>query len=222
MFRIWLLFCLLLSSSAFAASQLQDDFSIYHHPFYVGALGGYGSTTWQGLVPAEQNINIALSISTPIKAVEGGFAWGFYAGYEFLPTFAVEASYMSYPDATVTFDEMSIFSFNNNNQTVFTTRTQTASFIGKVLLTIPHTSLRLYSSAGVADVFRDDMLLSESRVSPTFGAGANYRFTDRIMLEVVGNYTAGFGESRLNPADNYFPFLYSVTARLAYCFGARL
>ena len=213
---------LLLLSIYSCAHAKQDNLQVYKNPFYVGALGGYGATTWAGLVPSEQNLNLALSISTPVQAQEGGGVWGVFFGWEFFPTFAVEASYVRYPDATITFDEMSMFSFMNDNQTSFVSRTQTASIIAKVMLLIPNSSFRLYSSAGAAEVFRDDMLLSESRVSPTFGGGINYHLTDKFMLEVVGNYTAGFGESQLNPADTYFPFLYSVTARLALCFGSKV
>ncbi|VEB35040.1 Uncharacterised protein [Legionella sainthelensi] len=28
------------------------------HPFYFGAIAGYGSTTWDGLVPSEEKIKI--------------------------------------------------------------------------------------------------------------------------------------------------------------------
>ena len=62
------------------------------------------------------------------------------------------------------------------------------------------------------------MIVNEWRVSPTFGVGFIYPITNHIIGELAGNYTAGFGESQLNPVDTYYPFLYSVTARLAYRF----
>lgn len=192
---------------------------IVSHPVYIGGMGGYGSTTWQGLVPADENLNLAMSMSTPIAAQEGGGVWGIFAGYEILPYFAVEANYMRYPDAKVLFDPMSLFSFSNHDLTEFTTQTETANIMGKVMFYIPNTQVRVYSSAGVANVHRKDMLLDDWRVTPTFGMGLNYHFAERVMGELAGNYTAGFGESQLNPTESYFPFLYSVTFRLAYCFG---
>jgi opacity protein-like surface antigen len=86
------------------------------------------------------------------------------------------------------------------------------------MLQIPRTEFRVFSSAGIAALYREDLIIDDWRASPTFGVGVNYNFTDRIMGEVVANYTAGFGESQLSPADAYYPFLYSITARLAYRF----
>ncbi|MCX7114679.1 MAG: outer membrane beta-barrel protein [Gammaproteobacteria bacterium] len=188
------------------------------HPLYIGAMGGYGSTTWQGLVPSSDNSNDAIMMSTPVEVSEGGGVWGLFAGYELIPAFAVEASYMHYPDATVSFSPESMFSFDHNKLTDFSTQTETVSLMGKVMFYIPKTTTKLYSSTGIASLHRNDMLLNTWRVTPTFGAGLNRRFGEHVMAEIGANYTAGFGESQLNPTETYLPFLYSVTARLAYCF----
>jgi hypothetical protein len=188
------------------------------HPFYLGAMGGHGSTTWTGLVPSQKNQNLALNMSTPIDVKEGGNVWGVVVGYEFIPYFALEASYMRYPDARVTFDSMSLFSFTNDGLAQFLTHTESLNVMGKIMLFVPSTKLRVYSSAGVANTHRNDMLLNQWRVSPTFGVGVNYHITDHFMGEIGANYTAGFGESQLNPTESYFPFLYSISLRLAYCF----
>ena len=52
-------------------------------PFYVGLLGGYGSTTWGSL------INKDSTTSTPTDVDEGGETYGIFAGYEFTPLFAL-------------------------------------------------------------------------------------------------------------------------------------
>lgn len=197
----------------------QSANGLFKHPFYAGLMGGYGSTTWQGLVPSKENSNMALSISTPIEAEEGGGVWGLFLGYELAPFFAIEANYIHYPAAIVTFDELSLFSFSNDNLTNLDTQTQTANLMGKIMMFLPRTNVRIYSSAGVAEIFRNDMLLTETKYSPTFGAGINYKLNNVLMLEIAGNYTAGFGESQLNPAETFFPFLYSVMAKAALCFG---
>jgi hypothetical protein len=36
------------------------------------------------------------------------------------------------------------------------------------------------------------------------------------MAEIAGSYTAGFGESELEPVYDYIPFLYAVVLRIAY------
>jgi hypothetical protein len=190
----------------------------FKHSFYVGALGGFGSTTWEGLVPSESNQNLAISMSTPINAHEGGQVWGFLAGYEINPYFALEANYMRYPSATIYFDSTSLFSFTNNGLTGFTTNTEALSLMGKVMLIVPNTKMRVYSSAGIANVHRQDMIVDDWRLSPSFGVGINYPISEHLLGELGGNYTAGFGESQLNPTDTYFPFLYSLSVRLAYFF----
>lgn len=198
---------------------LAEESSQLKHPLYIGAIGGLGSTTWKGLVPSQTNQNLAMSMSTPLSANEGGQVWGGLAGYEFSPYFALEANYMHYPSAYIAFDTLSLFSFNNNGLTGFATDTETLSLMGKVMLIIPNTTkMRLYSSAGVANVHRQDIIVDDWRLSPTFGVGLNYHFSDHFMGELVGNYTAGFGESQLNPTNTYFPFLYSIALHLAYCF----
>lgn len=190
----------------------------FKHPIYIGAIGGFGSTTWAGLVPSQTHQNSAMSMSTPISAQEGGHVWGVLAGYEFSPYFALEGNYMRYPRANIFFDTLSLFSFNYFGLTGFATETETLSLMGKVMLIIPDTKMRVYSSAGASNVHRQDMIVDDWRLSPTFGFGLNYRFTNHFMGELGGNYTAGFGESQLNPTDTYFPFLYSISLRLAYCF----
>lgn len=190
----------------------------FNRSLYVGGLGGFGSTTWFGLVPSQANQNMAISMSTPVNTREGGHVWGVLAGYEFTPFFAIEANYMNYPGADIFFESFSLFSFNNNGSIKFSTDTESLSLMGKVMLIIPQTKMRVYSSAGVANVHREDMIVDDWRVSPTFGVGLNYHITENLTGEIGGNYTAGYGESQLNPADTYFPFLYSVSLRLAYYF----
>lgn len=195
------------------ATPLNKGFS---HPLYAGFSVGYGSTTWDGLVPSTENQNLALSISTPILVKEGGAVWGFFAGYEFSPYFALEANYTRYPTASIFFDEESLFAFENDGRLDLRTNTETGSVMAKVMLFIPRTNVRVYSSVGVAQVHRWDDINENQRIAPTFGIGFNYNFAEHIMGELGGNYTAGYGESELNPAKDYVPFLYSVFFKLAY------
>jgi len=205
----------LFSVTSYAVSETKN---IFRYPYYIGVAGGFGSTTWDGLVPSAKNRNMAMNISTPTTVDEGGAVFGFLAGYEFTQFFALEANYMHYPTAKVTFDENSLFTFENNGRTHFMTHTETASLMAKVMLVIPRTPLRMYSSAGVARVNRWDETTEQWRVAPTFGLGFNTNFTEHMMGEFGLNYTAGYGESELNPSKDYVPFLYSAAVRVAYRF----
>ncbi len=214
--RILTVFAVFFCSSAIFAQEAPQSSAAYKHPLYLGATAGYGSTTWQGLVPSKSNQNEAISISTPISVTEGGAIWGGFAGYELSPYFAVEAHYVRYPNATISFDEFSLFAFDNEGIMDLHTHTSTISVLAKVMLFIPRTTVRLFSSAGVAEIHRWDDMTENRRTSPTFGFGLNYNFSEHIMGELGANYTAGYGESELNPAKDYVPFLYSGFARLAY------
>ena len=209
------LFLFLFLSTSVCLAKTKD---IPQHPFYIGAIGGYGSTTWQGLVPSKENQNIALKLSTPINVEEGGSTWGIMTGYEFTPFFAIEANYIHYNDANVNFDPISLFSFLHDGLETLPTKTESISLMGKLMVPIPHSKMKIFSSAGVAGVHRKDIAVNGWRPGPSFSAGVNYSFTEKIMGEVAGNYTAGYGESQLSPVDTYFPFLYSVTVHLIYRF----
>ncbi|WP_419418981.1 outer membrane beta-barrel protein [Legionella sp. D16C41] len=182
---------------------------------YFGLTAGYGATTWEGLVPAEENQNSALAISAPIRVHEGGFMWGFFSGYEFSPYFAVESYYRRYPTANIKFDKDSLFSFDHR-KTSFSSHTKTIGIIGKIMLIIPNTTIRVYSGAGPAVISRQDQVNTEWRVTPSFDIGFNVELSRHFMLGLNGNYTAGYGESEIDPAKDYFPFLYSVFMSLTY------
>ena len=192
---------------------------LYKNKYYVGGVGGSGSTTWRGLVPAAENLNDAMSISTPILVREGGAVWGLFGGYEIAPYFAIEANYMHFPDATITFDEDSLFAFDNDGMTKLISHTQTGSIIGKVMLIIPNSPFRLYSGAGVATVWRSDDINTEYRFSPTFAVGFTLNVSQRLMFEIGTNYTAGYGESEINPVNDFIPFVYSFYGKVAIRFN---
>ena len=211
--------CLIASTHAIAdgdstRSNAEQVFS--SHPIYGGGTIGYGSTTWRGLVPTESKQNVAISLSAPVRANEGGTVWGAFAGYEFTPYFALEANYLHYPSATLTFDETSLFTFDYDDKTTLQTNTEVAFIMGKFMLIVPRTGVRAYSSIGLANVHRDDFVNETWKVTPTFGAGLNYNLTPQFMGAIEFNYTAGYGEAEVNPVNSFVPFLYSLFFKLAY------
>lgn len=193
---------------------------LYKNKYYLGGVGGSGSTTWRGLVPSDENKNNAMNISTPILVREGGAVWGLFGGYEITPYFAVEANYMHFPDAVITFDEDSLFAFDNNGMTKLISSTQTGSVIGKIMLIIPNSPFRLYSGAGIAAVWRNDEIGNAHQLSPTFAFGVTLNVNPKLMFEIGGNYTAGYGESEISPVNDYIPFLYSFYGKVALRFNA--
>jgi hypothetical protein len=200
-----------------ASLELQGaGISSIQRPVYVGINGGFGSTTWGFLVPLDGKQNSALSISTPVRASEGGGVYGGFAGYELTRYFAIEAGYRCYPNAKLTYDSFSVYAFDHNGKISFETATDTLNLMAKVMLTLPQTQVRLFSSFGVAGVHRFDEIKQKWRATPSFGAGLNADLNERLIIEIGFNYTAGYGESELNPANSYIPFLYSATLGLGF------
>jgi hypothetical protein len=206
-------FTLFSTTACFADTQSTDKF---RYPFYVGITGGYGATTWGYLVP--QDPNAAMSLSTPISVSEGGAAWGAQAGYEFGPHFALEAAYMRFPTARLYFSPDSLFTFDYDGRTELSTRTETVSLMTKFMLFFPNSTIRAYSSVGIATVHRQDAVRNVWRIDPTFGAGFNYNLTAHWMTELGTTYTAGYGRSEVNPTKDFVPFAYAAFLRLAYRF----
>lgn len=186
------------------------------HPVYMGVETGYGSTTWGYLVPPEENA--ALTLSTPTSVAEGGAIWGILLGYEFSPHFGIEGSYNHYPNATIKFDETSIFTFDHDDITEFTTKTDCVSLITKFMLYIPNTQIRAVSSVGISNVHRSDILFDSWSLSPTFGLGFNYDLNAHVMVEIGANLTTGYAIAELDPVENFVPFLYSGYLHLNWRF----
>lgn len=214
---------ILLGLSFFAVSAQADSTTSdekFRYPLYIGISSGYGSTIWSGLVPPANKTSATLLLSAPVNVTEGGTIWGFFGGWEIIPPLAVEFSYTRYPLAKIYFTQKSLFTFQNKGRSSFSTMTESYNLVGKFMVIIPHSTVRIYSNAGVAAVHRHDLdtPVDHWRASPTFGVGLNYNFTARVMAELGANYTGGYGESELTPANDYIPFLYSVFLRVAYRF----
>lgn len=214
-----LLFSLLFyTQSLWANIWVNEAYGKYRYPFYIGPMVGYGSTLWDGLVPPKSKQSVALMISAPSEAQEGGAVWGFYGGYEIIPYFAVEMNYMRFPNAKICYDEDSLFSFTHKFRTSFTTKTEKVALMGKFMFFIPKTDVRAFSSVGAAEIHRCDEIVDRWRLGPTFAVGVNYDFTPHIMGEFVIDYSSGYGVSELDPSADYIPFLIAGMFRVAYRF----
>jgi hypothetical protein len=208
--KIVLIFTLLISFNVFASEK---------QPWSAGSFLAFGSTTWYGLVPAQSNQNSAITVSAPIMADEGGFFWGFFAGYELTDNFGIELNYANYPDATLTFDGDSLFTFENENETILNTQTEAVSFMIKLMAGIPHTNLHMFLSIGPAMVHRYDKINNTWLLTPSFSIGFDHPINEDFTLEIMGNYTSGYGETEINPVEDFMPFLYSAGIRIAYHFN---
>jgi len=195
-----------------------------HHPLYVGALAGYGSTDWSELT-AKCNGDMAceadLLSSVPRSAGDSGITAGVTIGYEIQPHFAFEASFIRFPDTKVVFDSpinTNCYPQLNNVNGTFTSHTYVFDVIGKFMVSILGTSIRGFADAGMAVTHRHDILNTFFHINPTFGVGLDYVFAEHWMVDGEFQYIAGYDKSTLTPADDYSPFLYSLHILIAYRF----
>jgi hypothetical protein len=205
------------------SGDIKDD-NNEKRPYYFGPFLGYGTTTWRHLIPKEDNF-----AGTPVTVQEGGFAGGFFFGYEFSKSFAVEGLYVHFPPAYLTLDqpysqppdidEKTGKNYGGDGIRNLTTKTQAYAVYGKFMVPIPKTHVRGFALAGVEVTLRDDILAKTKRVvGPIFGAGLNYEFNNRWTAELGFNYYAGDAQAKTRVVDNFMPFLYTAHMKFAYHF----
>lgn len=183
---------------------------------YIAVASGYGMTTWGKLVPDGSSQSYALTFSMPKAVKEGGSSWGLFAGLVLLPCFDLELGYIHFPDARIAFDSSSLFTFEHNGLTSFTSQTESFSLMGKFKILIPHTRVSVFSSLGLAELHRKDQIINQWIFSPAFGTGISYPLSDRFSTELAANFITGQGTVELSPTEHYFPFVYALFLRLAY------
>ena len=218
-----LLFCVSFAATSCAFSNPDNPFPALWkaHPFYFGPLFGYGSTDWSMLVVNCGNENdpfcdpSLLTVSAPIAAGDDGWVWGATVGYEVKPFWAVETSFMRFPNTVVTFDESSLYG-DRYDLSSFRSTTWALMAVAKFMTQISNTGFRGFANAGIDFTFRSDVIRNAMRVNPTFGVGVNYAFEENIMFEMGFQYVPGYGEAIEMPAIEYMPFLYAITAKLMY------
>ncbi len=209
---------LLLISTNLSANEYTNLIqTVKRHPFYVGVLGGFGSTNWNGLVDIKAYTDGSYS-SVPIKAYNSGFDWGLIGGVDITPYFGLETQFHHYQTTKLFFAEGNVY-FNDYGAHTLYTHTSSVALMAKVMAPIFNTGMRFYSEVGPAVTHREDHITSTSHGAASFGAGINYNLNPWVMVQLGFNYTTGFGKSTNVPVDDYIPFLYSVDLALVGRFG---
>lgn len=180
------------------------------HPFYIGAIAGYGNTNWQEMI----SLDGVSATSTPIDAGGSGLTLGAMAGYQITRYFAVEGNYMHFPESHITFAPNNVYGI-----TSFDSETNEYAVLAKFMVPVGHTKLKIFSEIGPSYVQRNDDMANKGHFGGGFGVGADYDFNARWFTELNLNYFTGFGESELKPAYDYVPFLYTLNLRVGYRFS---
>jgi hypothetical protein len=206
---ICLVFFLTFSNGVFSNSKGYQSFP--HSHLYAGLTLAHGETAWKNLVSDD----FIVQISAPKSAEDYGTAWGGFLGYQFGQQFALEATYLRYPNTRILLDEFSFY----YPITDLTTHTQAYSMIGKFILPVANGRVSVYLDAGAGFTHRNDVLAKVTRVAPTFGLGFIANVTQHIMSQLGFAYYIGYGRSERRPVDDFVPFLFSVYFRLGYRFS---
>ena len=200
------LFCITYPMCSYAVVERVYPF---HYPhFYVGLAMGYGETTWHELATDD----VLVEVSTPEETHDFGTLWGGFLGYQFGRSFALEATYMRYPNTRIIFDNFSFY----YPITEFTTHTQVYSAIGKFIIPLANYRVSAFLDAGVAFTHRNDVLASVTRVAPTFGLGFMSNASRHVITELGFEYYIGYGKSDHIPVKDFVPFLFGIYLRIGY------
>lgn len=193
------------------------------HRFYFGPVLGYGSTDWSMMVMecdandpfcSAQTVGSSAPIGT---SGDNGLVWGVTAGYELKPSWAMEATYLHFPATQVRLNDPWNYYMEDGHDTIeFSSETWAMFAVAKFMTEIGNSGFRGFANAGIDFTARDDELTNTIRVNPTFGVGMNYVFPSDFMLELAFQYMTGYGAANEVPANDYIPFLYSLSFKLLY------
>jgi hypothetical protein len=175
------------------------------HPLIIGVGTGYGNTDWQFLTSK----NPMAQLSSPDSAKDQGIAENLFLAYQFSPRFLLEASFTHFSTSFVHFVKGNIYDPNYNAFTL-KSHTQTINFSSQLSLPIQHSKFFIYSSLGASITHRNDKLNNRWHLGPLFGGGIGYEPTKKTFTEFGFDYTAGYGEAEVNPANDYIPFTYYI------------
>lgn len=187
----------------------------FHYPhFYAGLQAGYGETTWREL----KTDDLLVEVSAPIETHDYGTTWGAFIGYQFGKSFAIEATYMRYPNTRLIFDDFNFYQteLNDYDFTEMTTRTQVYSGIAKFILPLANYRINAFLDAGIAFTHRSDIFAKVTRVAPTFGIGFMANASRNVITELGFEYYIGYGKSDHIPVKDFVPFLFGVYVRIGY------
>ena len=209
-----------------------------NNPFYFGGSLGYGNTNWSEITttPYEYPSNNEVAYSAPISATSGVFASGAFMGYQFSPHFMVEADYTHFDTTQVGFQTTADYGGGYTNTfdnyygiSSLNTETNAYSLLGKILVPFGSTKVYVYADAGVTYVQRvDESVVWDPQITtttpfqlqdighfgPSFGFGLAYNITQHIFSEAAFQYTTGYGQANLLPAEDYIPFIYTLMFNL--------
>lgn len=192
----------------------QDSWRWPNHSFYSGVGLGYGNTDWSQLVGQDWKARL----STPDSAKSNGLSWSLFTGYYLLDNLAIELRFVHYQASRV-----DIGSFAHHiiykGPKEFMSKTQSFSILGKFFVPIAlHNRLRLFADVGANYTMRNDVYANIGTYGGTFGLGMQWRYSERFMSTIEGQYSTGNGSSVFNPMETYIPFLYNFELRTAYMF----
>lgn len=215
------LFLICLIGCAYAGGVEEAPDRATAAPLYIGATVGYGTTVWS-LMVAQRSDSLA-TFASPIHAKDDGVTGGVIIGYYFSRYFALEATYVHFPDTSLAFLNPTVYSVwqdNYDGYDYMKSRSFAVGVSAKFIIPIKYIQhLHVFASVGGGAVLRRDFLTNDKTVghaSGIFGAGFIYNFPHHILSQIGFQLFTGYGKASSEPVLNYIPFLWQVNLALAY------
>jgi opacity protein-like surface antigen len=180
--------------------------------YYVGILGGYGSTNWSKLATTDENLQLAL----PSGATDSGATWGVVAGDNINENFGAEFRYQKFADSKISFSGINEYSPDFEPFTM-TSHTESYMLLGKLRVPL-NKSFEIYSLMGAGMTYRKDQLNSLHSIGAAIGAGAELSVTTHWHNSLEFYLVTGNATINIEPALYYQPFLTSFVDKVSYYF----
>lgn len=210
---------LLFSQAGLASVALKP---LMDHRFSVGALVGYGSTSWNMLsayCKGDEECLDTMSASTPIGAEDKGLMWGVTLGYQIEENFAIRAIYRRFHSSIINFGAWSFYDkLPQETPCQISSSVYSYSLMGEFFAPMFGSPFFAFAELGPTVTHRKDLLTNRGHINLSFGMGFGRVLWKRFDARIAFFYSTGFDHSTTTPADSYTPFLLSLEFQLAYRF----
>lgn len=195
-------------------SGLAEGSTLFHQGWYLGLLGGYGSTNWNKIGTSDTTLQTSL----PSGSNDTGLTLGAFIGYDIGRHFGVEFRYQHFSNSKISFGQYNEYAPPPYDAFTMTSQTQSIMLLGKLRAQL-FRKWELYSIMGGAFTLRKDQLGDPNGFGGIFGGGTAIHFSKYWQSSLEFYFVTGDATIDLEPARNYLPFLTALSFKISYLFS---
>ena len=183
---------------------------------------GFADTNWSGIdAVLHSDIDPMVTVSVPTKSGDTGLTFGAYSSWDWNRHLGLSFTYQHLPDTTIQFkpgDIDNTYPKIASQNYRFTSSTETMVITLRVFAPIFDNSCRLFADAGGGATYRHDILSHKIAPTATFGAGIQEIVHKNLEADLTYHYITGHADANITPANDYIPYVNSLTFSMGYRF----